>query len=150
VFAAHYFIARASLDTERLRKAILSNHQTDISEHRKKAVKSIRNAIKNSKKAVLIRPEVSRSTGIYYWLIGKQTKAVKWWKRAIDENTKLGARPNLARIYMEIGRRFLEEKSMHKKLNGISAEEYLEKARSMFHEMDLQWDLDELDKIVSS
>ena len=42
----------------------------------------------------------------------------------------------------------LEEKSKYKELNGIKAEEYLEKARTMFQEMDLQWDLDELDKIV--
>ncbi len=34
-----------------------------------------------------------------------------------------------------------------KELNGISAEEYLERARSMFEEMDLQWDLDELDRV---
>jgi hypothetical protein len=35
-------------------------------------------------------------------------------------------------------------------LNGISAADYLEKPRTMFEEMDLQWDLDELDKIVAS
>jgi len=50
---------------------------------------------------------------------------------------------------MEIGKRFLEENSKYKKLNGLSAEEYLEKARTMFQEMDLQWDLDELDKIAA-
>jgi hypothetical protein len=50
---------------------------------------------------------------------------------------------------MEIGKRFLEEKSKYKELNGISAEEYLEKAKTMFQEMDLQWDLDELDKVLS-
>ena len=49
---------------------------------------------------------------------------------------------------MEIGKRFQEERSKYKELNGISAKEYLEKARSMFQEMDLQWDLDELDKIA--
>ena len=48
---------------------------------------------------------------------------------------------------MEISRRFLEEKSKYKKLNGISAKEYLEKAREMFQEMDLKWDLDELERI---
>ena len=53
------------------------------------------------------------------------------------------------RTYMEIGKRFLEENSKHKELNGLRAEEYLEKARKMFQEMDLQWDLDELDRIVA-
>jgi len=50
---------------------------------------------------------------------------------------------------MEIGKRFLKEKSKHSELNGISAEEYLEKDRKMFQEMDLQWDQDELDKIAA-
>ena len=85
--------------------------------------------------------------GQYYWLISKQKKAVQCWKRAIEEGERLGARPDLARTYMEIGKRLLEEKSKYKELNGISAEEYLEKARNMFEEMDLQWDLDELEKV---
>jgi hypothetical protein len=50
---------------------------------------------------------------------------------------------------MKIGKRFLEEKSKYKELNGISAKEYLEKARAMFQEMDLQWDLDEPKKLAS-
>ena len=60
----------------------------------------------------------------------------------------LGARPDLARTYMEIGKRFLEKKSKYKKLNGISTKEYFEKAMTMFQEMDLQSDLDELDRIA--
>ena len=86
----------------------------------------------------------------YHWLMGKQNRAVKLWKRAIEEGKRLDARPELARTYMEIGARFLEEKSRYKELNGISAKEYLEKAGTMFQEMDLQWDLNELDKIPTS
>lgn len=65
------------------------------------------------------------------------------------EGERLGARLELSRTYMEIGKRFLEEKSKYDELDGISANEYLEKARILFEEMDLQWDLDELDKIAS-
>lgn len=35
-------------------------------------------------------------------------------------------------------------------LNGIKAEAYLEKARGLFEEMDLQWDLDQLDQVSKS
>jgi hypothetical protein len=59
--------------------------------------------------------------GPYYWLIDKQNKAVKWWKRAIKESERLGQRPDLARIYMEIGKRFLEEKIKYKEMSRISA-----------------------------
>jgi hypothetical protein len=44
----------------------------------------------------------------------------------------------------------LDEKSRYNVLKGISAEEYLEKARTMFKEMNLQWDLDESDKIMAA
>jgi hypothetical protein len=32
-------------------------------------------------------------------------------------------------------------------LNGITAEEFLEKARVLFEEMDLKWDLEQLEKV---
>ena len=59
----------------------------------------------------------------------------------------MSTRLELSRTYFEVGKRLLEPKSKFKELNGITAEEYLEKARSMFKEMDLQWGLDELEKI---
>jgi len=43
----------------------------------------------------------------------------------------------------------LEEKSRFHELNGIKAEDYLEMAQILFEEMDLQWDLDKLDKIIA-
>jgi len=56
----------------------------------------------------------------------------------------------LSRTYFEVGKRLLEPRSKYKNLNGITAEEYLEKARTLFEEMDLQWDLDELDKVMAA
>jgi hypothetical protein len=72
---------------------------------------------------------------------------VKFWLKAITESKRVAARPDLARTYMEIGKRFLEDKSKYKALNGIGVEEYLEKAKELFLAMDLQWDLDALEKI---
>ncbi len=149
LYAAPYLVARFFLDIELFEESILSNNKSTISKHRQNAGKSCKKVLKNSKKLALFRSAVLRLTGLYYWLINKQNKAVKWWKRTIEEGERLGARPDLARTYMEIGKHFLEEKSKYKELNGISAQEYLEKARAMFQEMDLQWDLDELDKIAS-
>jgi len=148
-YATHYLYAKFSFDIELLEESILSNNKSTISRLRKNACKSSKNALKNSKKYAVYRTAVFKLTGLYYWLINKQNKAVKWWKRAIEEGERLGARPDLARTYVEIGKRFLEEKSKYKELNGISTKEYLEKARTMFQEMDLQWDLDELDKLAS-
>jgi len=85
--------------------------------------------------------------GAYYWTIGKQRRAMKWWHKAIQEGQRMNYRLELSRSYFEVGKRLLEPKSKHKELDGIKAEEYLEKARVMFVEMDLQWDLDELEKL---
>ena len=96
------------------------------------------------------RLEAFRILSLYYWMINNQAKAINWWSKSIKEAERMKGRPHLARIYKDIGIRFLEAKSKYKEMNGITAEQYLEKARKMFEEMDLQWDLDELDKVMAS
>ena len=56
----------------------------------------------------------------------------------------MGARPELARAYMHLGLYLL--KSPIKKLNDNDtwAKNYLEKARCLFREMDLEWDMAEI------
>jgi hypothetical protein len=88
--------------------------------------------------------------GLYYWLIGKQKKAIGSWENGIKEAERLGARVECARIYMEIGRRCREMKTKNLKINGIGPDEYLKRARILFEEMGLQQDLDQLDKIIDS
>jgi hypothetical protein len=85
--------------------------------------------------------------GLYYWLIGKQGKALKWWNKTIQEGERLCARPDLSRTYFEVGKRLLESHSKYKELNGIDAKGYLDMAREMFEEIGLERDLDELDRI---
>jgi len=51
---------------------------------------------------------------------------------------------------LEIGKRLFDPKSRSKELNGITAQEYLKKARIMFEEMELQWDLDELERVMAA
>ena len=98
-------------------------------------------------KYALFKTEALKLMGVYYWLIGKQRKVMQWWRKAIAEGQRLNDRLELSRTYYEVGKRLLESKSKYKELDGIKAEEYLEKARNMFEEMDLQWDLDELEKL---
>jgi len=107
-------------------------------------------ALKIASKIAIIRTETWKLMGSYFWLIGKQKMSIKWWRKAIQDGQDLNNRLELSRSYFEVGKRLLEPKSKYKELNGITAEEYLEKARTMFEEMDLQWDLDELDKVMVS
>jgi len=146
-FISSYLVGQFLFDLRLLEQAIHSNHKSNILKYRKMAYQWGKKTLKNSNKYAPDRTEVLRLVGLYYWLTGNQNKAVKWWKTGIDKGEHLGARVELARTYMEIGTRFLEEKSKFKELNGINAKEYLGRARRMFKEMNLQWDLDELDKI---
>ncbi|MBT3260332.1 MAG: hypothetical protein HN366_28365 [Deltaproteobacteria bacterium] len=57
------------------------------------------------------------------------------------------ARLELSGTYFEVGKRLQEPKSTYRQPNGITAEEYLEKARVLFEEMDLKWDLEQLERL---
>jgi hypothetical protein len=150
VFLGPYVAARLFIDVDQLNENIRFQNSTAIVHTKKQTCKSAKLAIRVSRKYAPYRIKIWRLVGVYFWLIGKHTKALKWWGRTIEEGERLGARPDLSRTYLEIGKRLIEPQSKYKELNGIDAKGYFEKARSMFKEMKLRWDLDELDKISSN
>ena len=99
-----------------------------------------------TKKAVYNNVELFRYMGTYHWIVNKQRKALKYWTKSIAEGERMGARPEFARTYFEVGKRLLDKKSTQKELNGIKAEKYLEKAKAIFEDLDLKWDLENLTK----
>ena len=149
-YTAPYLVAQFMMDICLLKRAITATDKPDISTRQKIALHSGKTALKKLRKFAPYRTKTLRLMGEYYWLVGKQKKGLKWWTKAIKKGEELGARPDLSRTYFEIGKRLLEPDSKYKELNGITADEYLEKARTMFEEMDLQWDLDELDKVMAA
>jgi hypothetical protein len=150
LYFSHYLVSEFMVYLYRLEESMKAGNQSEIRKNRKSTFSTGRRAVKNSKKAHVYRTEALRLMGTYHWLIGKQKKAIKCWCKSIEEGERLGARLEVSRTYFEVGKRLFEEKSKYKELNGIKAEEYLDKARAMFEEMDLQWDLDELDKIAAA
>ena len=130
-----------------LEKSLISKNNKSIKKYKNKSLKSGIKVIRNSKKVVSEKTKAYRQRGKYYWLIGKQGKALKWWDKSIKEGERLGACPDLSRTYFEVGKRLLEPQSKTKELNGIDAKGYLEKAGILFEEMGLERDLDELDRL---
>jgi len=135
------------LDLHFLEDAIGDGPRSLIPKQAEAARKSGRRAVRNAVKYAPRRTENYRLMGEYYWLVGKQRKAFQWFDKSIQEGERLGARPDLARTYMEVGKRLLEPHSKCKELDGLSAKEYLEKAEKLFREMDLQWDLEQLERV---
>jgi tetratricopeptide (TPR) repeat protein len=147
IFLSPVLTAQFMFDLQLLEKAIGADPKPIISEYAKAALKNGKNAMKNSEKVAAHRTENYRLMGVYYWLIDKQSKALKWLDKSIREGERLGARPDLARTYMEIGKRMMEPGSKYREFKGISAAEYLSRSRAMFEEMDLQWDLEQLETV---
>ncbi|MEJ2099245.1 MAG: adenylate/guanylate cyclase domain-containing protein [Desulfobacterales bacterium] len=147
---SNFYRSQFVCDLCQLEKSIESGDQSASIKYRKKAVKSSALLLKAATKVAQHRTEAYKLKGLYYWIINKQGTALGWWHKAIEAGESLGARLELSRTYYEIGKRLLEPQSKHKELKGITAQEYLEKARVLFNEMDLQWDLDELNQVLNA
>jgi len=139
--------ARFLVYVEQLKHEIRSENSSDVANLRKRAYEAGKAAVRNSRKYAAYRTKILRLMGLYYWLIGKQGKALKWWRMTIEESEQFGARPDLSRTYFEVGKRLLEPQSKYKELNGIVGKGFLEKAEIVFEEISLERDLDDLERI---
>ncbi len=149
LYRAPFMLGRLLMHLDRFKEALISETRTRIRQCERETLGSAKKAVQVSRKHALYRTWILKSVGEYYWLAGKQNKALSWWEKAIKEGKALGAKMDLARTYFEIGKRLLESHSKHQKLNSIDARGYLEKARILFEEMGLERDLDDLKQITS-
>lgn len=121
------------------------------------AVKAKNDALKMSAKCAILRIETFKLAGVCFWLSGKYLKAFRHWHQGILEAQRIEERLELSRLYFEIGKRlcgishisgneFSEKKinTMARNVLGIDAKQCLDIAESMFREMNLAWDLDQL------
>ena len=148
-FLTPFLLAKLQSCLQILKVSVRGGSRSDVLQSRKTAYRTARQAVHLSRKYAPYRTWILRLMGDYYWLIGKQRKALKWFDKSIKEGERLGARPDLSRTYMEVGKRLLEPHSKYSELNGLDAKAYLEKAEALFREMDLEWDLEQLDEIRS-
>ena len=137
---------RSHLEYElyRFRQTTKDGNKAGSAEYRKQVFKSVKRMSKISKKAAYHRTETYKLNGVYCWVVNEPDKALTWWRKAIEEGERLGARVELARVFFEVGRRLREPQNRHTELNGLDADAYLEQAGAMFEDMNLQWDLDRL------
>jgi class 3 adenylate cyclase/tetratricopeptide (TPR) repeat protein len=147
VFMAPYLLCRFLTDIHLLNAALARGNGSEIREYRRKARKSGRAAVKNSKKLAPLRTWILTSMGTYHWLVDSPGKAFTWWDKAIEEGERLSARVDLSRAYFEVGRHLLKSDGKYRELNGVDAQGYLDKARRLFKEMGLKHDLDALDRM---
>lgn len=148
-FYTPFLLAQSKVEIRRMKERLETGFETNLSEYRKRAFESSKIALKKASKSAYHITEALKIMGTYYWLVDKRKKALKLWRRSIAEGERMGALVELSRSYFEVGSYLSEPDSKFKELDGMNANEYFKKARRMFEEMDLQWDLDELDKVSS-
>ncbi len=143
-YASSFVISRFLFDLSLLQKSLQREIKTGAGYLRRKAYRSGRAALQNAAKYAPAKPEAYRLMGSFYWLDGRRRRALKWWDRSIKWAEHLAARPETGRSCMEIGKRLLEPDSKYRETAGLRAEDYLEKARLLFAELNLERDLQEI------
>jgi class 3 adenylate cyclase/tetratricopeptide (TPR) repeat protein len=136
--------SQAELWLYRFKDAIIHGRKLDVPKLRRRALKSCRALLRQTRKVAQHRTEACRLMGVYYWLNGKAPSALKWWRKSIRTGERLGARIQLSRSYFEVGQRLQERGSPDSMLDGITAQAYIDKAEALFKEMNLDWDLERL------
>lgn len=121
----------------------------------KDAIKTARSAKKNSMKDYINRTETLRLVGTCHWLTGRPGRALKSWKESIECGERLNARLELSRTYLETGKRCsvplrgsgraagISPETVKRKI-GLTPAECLDRAETLFGEMGLERDLEEL------
>lgn len=149
LFMSSYLTGQFMFDLHLLGEAVLTNATSEMRRYRRAAAKSGKQALKNCRKNASDRVEVYRLMGVYHWLTQEQDKARQWWRRSMEAAERMGARLDLSRTHMEIGKRLAENKSQSQELDGVTFLEYLEKARATYEQMRAWWDVDEVDKVIA-
>jgi tetratricopeptide (TPR) repeat protein len=149
-FYSRYVVGVLLYHRANLMKSISEEDRSLYSQSKKQTQIWCNKALKTAQKFAPILTETLRLAGEINWLIDKKNKAFIWYYKSIQEGERLGSRLELSRSYFEVGKRLINSKSKDKKLNGITGEEYLEKAQVLFEEMGLNWDLKQLKKVKTS
>jgi tetratricopeptide (TPR) repeat protein len=145
VYYSGYLLAACYLELAELKK-VPEDTKLKIN-HLLHLTKSL---IKTSKVVYSNLAEGYRLRALTYWMLKKQGKAYRNFEKSIELAERLGAKPELARTCFELGKCLMDQKSRHKIVRSKNGSEYLIKAKSMFEEMDLQWDLQEYERYMDS
>jgi class 3 adenylate cyclase len=144
-----FLISQFLLDLCLLKNAYEYGNRDKIYKYRRKAKKSGKRMLRNSRKVACDLTESLRLMGVYCWLTGKQKDALIWWGKSIGKGKQLRARLELSRTYFEIGKSMFEPKSNYSEFQGIKNRQYLDNAISLYVELDLKHDIEEFNRTVS-
>ena len=77
-------LTKCILDIYQLEEAIKRADKTALPICRTNALKAGIATLKVANKFALIKTEALKLMGVYFWVIGKQRKAITWWRKSIS------------------------------------------------------------------
>jgi len=120
----------------------------NIDGDRKIMLKTSKQLIKYANKARKNLTEAYRLRAIVFWLLNKPVRAFKNFEKSIKAGITYDCDLELSRTYFEAGKFLRDPKNKKERINSMNGTDCLMKAKSMFHEMNLQWDLEEYEKYM--
>jgi class 3 adenylate cyclase/tetratricopeptide (TPR) repeat protein len=130
-----YQVARLSVDLMRLEASAQANRGVLPRELIRAAAASRAAALRASRRIARDRPEALRLAGHLAWVTGRRRKAMRYWRLGVAVASRLGARPELMRIYDEVADRLVIAADPSAKLEGDDAAALRARARAIAAEL---------------
>nr|NQU89914.1 AAA family ATPase [Bacteroidota bacterium] len=142
MFQSWYLIAKSYIEIAEYK--LQKNDDGD----RKTMLKTSKQLIKHANKAKKNLTEAYGLRAIALWLLNKPSGAIRNFEKSIKSGLSYDCTLELSRTYFEAGKFLRDPKNKKERINGMNGTECLMKAKSMFEEMNLQWDLMEYEKYL--
>ncbi len=140
------FLGQLLTEIELLKQSIVLKDKKKRNLYSRKVHQTFKTAQRKCRKYAMGRTEMFRYIGQYYWVLNDKRKSFYFWNKSVKEGKRIGANVELARTYLEIYRH-LNELETGKKKGRYAGVDYLNMAKSIFEELKLQSDIDEMGKI---
>ncbi|RLD31364.1 MAG: hypothetical protein DRI83_12545, partial [Bacteroidetes bacterium] len=139
IWYSTYLLAKAYVLTEDFRR------NPDNQEIRRELLKTCKTTVGQSRVVPNNLIESHRIMANALWMTGQKKKAIRHYIKSIREAERVNGKLELSRTYFELGKRLLSNGSIQK-VNGLSGKDYIGKARALFTEIGLAYDLQELER----
>lgn len=144
IWKTKYYLTKSMVYFE-----LAKRDQEQNKSHWKICLQASKTAVQSAEKVAPKTTESNRARAMILWKYGNHKTALKSFEKAVTNGERLGAKLELSRTYFELGKFLSDPQVKFNELNGNPVSFFLEKSKSMFEEMDLQWDLEEYKKFIS-
>jgi tetratricopeptide (TPR) repeat protein len=144
VVLVHYLVSASYLGIAEISAGKYHSNSTKI------LVKATKELIKQSQKARANLTEAFRLHALACSIDHNPDRALKNFERSVQAGTSYGGKLELSRTYFEAGKFLRDPKNKKDRIHGMNGTECLLKAKTMFEQMNLQWDLREYENYTGN